>query len=413
MQTATKPPITSSDRDDVIRFLKQLSIEVTDRSVASDGNRAATAYFEAELQKYGWTTTEQLFDAIDWSDGKTALRVDDGTEFEVFSSPYADGVEAAARLIAVTTLEELEKADTSNALVLLRGDIAREPLMPKNFPFFSVEEQQRLIAALENSGAAAILCAMVPNSIAGGAYPAPMIEDGDFDVPSVFMTQEEGERLMPFAGRQLTLVSEGHRIPGKAANIIGRINAGAERRIVITAHIDAKKNVPGALDNGTGVATLLLLGKLLANYDGPFCVELVALNGEDHYAVPGQITYMNATNDAFDTIALNINIDGVGYIDGDTAYSFFDLPADMKEQAEALLLQAPGACEGIQWPQGDHSMFVQSGCPAIAVTSNWLLENMATQTITHTPKDAIDVVDPDKVVSCALHLKRFIQAISQ
>ena len=60
----------------------------------------------------------------------------------------------------------------------------------------------------------------------------------------------------------------------------------------------------------------------------------------------------------------------------------------------------------------DHSMFIQAGCPAIAVTSNWLLENMATQSITHTRSDRIDRVDPDRVVSCALSLKRFIEVLS-
>ena len=413
MNTAAMRSTVDGHHEAVVAFLNQLTVAIQDRSVASDGNRAATAYFEQQLTSNGWSTQTQWFSAIDWQSGSAKLVSDDGMAFEVFPSPYAAGVKVPGRLMVASTIEDLERSDASGALFLLHGDIAREPLIPKNFPFFAVEEHQRIIAGLENSGATAIITVTAADSItAGGAYPAPMIEDGDFDVPSVFMTEEEGERLLPFVGRPVTLVSESRRIPGKAANIIGRINEGAARRIVITAHIDAKKSVPGALDNGTGVATLLLLSHMLADYNGGFCIELVALNGEDHYAVPGQIAYMSANRDAVDTIALNINIDGVGYVEGDTAYSFFDLSEDMKVLAFAELLGAPGACEGVQWPQGDHSMFVQSGCPAIAVTSNWLLEKMATQTITHTTKDAIDLVDPDKVVSCALNLKRFIEAMS-
>ncbi|MGP1253178.1 MAG: M28 family peptidase [Kiloniellales bacterium] len=413
MKTATRPGLKDVYREDAVTLLKHITVDIEDRSVASDGNRAATAYVEAQLAKHGWVTRAQWFDALDWGGSKAALTSDDGMAFAVFPSPYAAGVKASGRLMVASTIEELERSDASGALLLLHGDIACEPLMPKRFPFFAVEEHQRIIAGLENSGATAIITATAAECItAGGAYPAPMIEDGDFDVPSVFMTEEECDRLLPLAGRQLMLVSESRRIPGKAANIIGWINEGAARRIVVTAHVDAKKNVPGALDNGTGVATLLLLSRLLADYNGGFCIELVALNGKDHYAVPGQIAYMSANRDAFDTIALNINIDGVGYVEGDTAYSFFDLREDMKALALAELVGAPGACEGVQWPQGDHSMFVQSGCPAIAVTSNWLLENMATQTITHTTKDAIDLVDPGKVVSCARGLKSFIGALS-
>lgn len=406
-----------SDARDLERVndaLKHLTIDIDDRSVGSAGNQAATTGFETQLKDDGWSTETQRFDAIDWQGGDARLEADDGTAFEVQASPYSPGCTVTGPLKAVSTIDDLEMADAVGALLLLHGDIAREPLMPKNFPFFSVEEHSRIIAGLEGSSAAAIITATAPGSVtAGGAYPAPMIEDGDFDVPSVYMTEEEGRRLLSFTGQQLTLYSNCGRIQNKAANIIGRINQDARQRIVVTAHIDAKKNVPGALDNGTGVATLLLLSNLLADYGGTFCIELVALNGEDHYAVPGQIAYMAANRDAFDTVALNINVDGVGYVEGDTAYSFFNLPDDMKELASARLLGTPGTIEGIQWPQGDHSMFVQSGCPAIAVTSNWLLENMATQTLTHTPDDTIDRVDADKIVACAISLQRFIEAISR
>ena len=412
MKTAAASPVNDIYCEDVIAFLKRMTVDIEDRSVASDGNRAATAYFEAHLAKHGWVTRAQWFDAMDWNGNKAALVTDDGMAFEVFPSPYAPDVNASGPLMVTSAIEDLERSDASGALLLLHGDIAREPLMPKNFPFFTVEEHQRIIASLEHSGATAIITATAAASkTAGGACPAPMIEDGDFNVPSVFMTEEEGKRLLPLVGRQLALVSESRRIPGRAANIIGRVNEGAAQRVVITAHIDAKKNLPGALDNATGVATLLLLSQMLADYSGGFCIELVALNGEDHYAVPGQMAYMGANSDASDTIALNVNIDGVGYVEGDTAYSFFALPADMKTLAIAELLGAQGACEGAQWPQGDHSMFVQSGCPAIAVTSNWLLDNMASQTVTHTANDTIDLVDPDKVVSCARDLKRFIEML--
>ncbi len=40
--------------------------------------------------------------------------------------------------------------------------------------------------------------------------------------------------------------------------------AGATGKIVMWAHIDAKAGTPGALDNRTGVATLLLLADAAA-----------------------------------------------------------------------------------------------------------------------------------------------------
>ena len=408
-----QPPVRAALREWVAAFLESLTVDIRDRSVGSDGNRTATAYFEGQLKAAGWATEAQRFDAIDWQHAGATLTAVGDLEFQVFPSPYSLGCEAFGRLETASTIEELETVNALNALLLLHGDIAREPLMPKNFPFFNIDEHQRIIALLESSCATAILCAPSAHGRPAGApYPTPMIEDGDFSIPSVFMTEEEGERLLRFAGRRLTLTSNSQRIRAEAANIIGRINDTAPQRIVVTAHIDAKKDVPGALDNGTGIAILLLLSKLLARYRGKFCIELVALNGEDHYAVPGQIAYMATNRGAFGNIALNINVDGVGYIEGETAFSFFRLPSGMTERATAILLAPKDTCEGIEWLQGDHSMFIQSGCPAIAVASNWLLENMAAQTITHTLSDHIDRVDPNKVVSCALSLKRFIEVLS-
>jgi aminopeptidase YwaD len=42
---------------------------------------------------------------------------------------------------------------------------------------------------------------------------------------------------------------------------------------------------------------------------------------------------------------------------------------------------------------GDHSVFLQQGCPAIAVSSQLFIDNMESQEITHTPKDNLGLVN--------------------
>ncbi|MBO6640237.1 MAG: hypothetical protein JJ942_19350 [Roseitalea sp.] len=46
------------------------------------------------------------------------------------------------------------------------------------------------------------------------------------------------------------------------------------------------------------------------------------------------------------------------------------------------------------------------------MTSNWLLENMAMQSITHTSDDTIDRIGANKIAARAVSLRRFIEAIS-
>lgn len=392
-------------------YLKTLCNEIPDRSVGSEGNRRATRFFEKELSALGWQTETSELDALDWEDDGATLQVADRS-FDLLVSPYAPGCSVQAPLVSVTRLEELERQAITGKILLLSGEIAKEQLMPKNFVFYNPEEHQQIIALLEQKQPAAIITATGRNAaLAGGVYPFPMFEDGDFDIPSVYTTAEEGQNLLHYDGESALLASRSARIPAKAYNVVARKGQDVTRRIVITAHIDAKKGTPGAIDNATGVATLLLLAELLKDYDGAGMLEMVAFNGEDYYAAPGQMDYIKRNQQHFAGIVLNINIDGAGYTEGNTAMSFFDLPAAMQAVCNDMLARFDGITEGVQWPQSDHSIFIQHGCPAIAVSSQWFIEHMDSQEITHTPKDNLGIVDCQKIVEIAAALNWLVRQL--
>jgi len=391
-------------------YLEKMCNTIKERSVGSNGNREATSFFEKELSILGWHTEMSEFDAIDWEDNGALLKSDKGN-FELLVSPYSLPFRGEAELVSASTIEELEKTDTKNKIVFLHGDLAKEQLMPKNFVFYNPEEHQRIIKALENSGAKAIISATGRNAaLAGGVYPFPLIEDGDFDIPSVYLTEERGLKLLSLEGEIVFLQSESKRLPGKGYNVIGKKGNKKSPRIVITAHIDAKKGTPGAIDNATGVIVLLLLADLLKDYSGKNLIELVALNGEDYYAVPGQMKYISENEDRFNTILLNINIDGAGFMEGLSAFSLFNLPAEIDIITKEIFKNYNGITEGIQWPQGDHSIFLQFGVPAIAVSSKWFIDNINGQDITHTPKDNPEIVDCSKLVEISQALNTLIRS---
>lgn len=384
-----------------IAYLKMLCEDISERCVGSEGNRKATSFFKKEISLFGWKTETPEFKVVDWRDEGATLKTSK-KNFKVLVSPYSLGCTVTSQLVSATSITELEGLNAKDKIVFLYGEIAKEQLIPKNFVFYNPEEHQRIVNLLENSGAQALICATGRNaSLAGGIYPFPLIEDGDFDIPSVYMTEEEGTKLIPFIGKQVTLESISERISGKGYNVIGRKGNGNKERIVISAHIDAKKGTPGAIDNATGVIVLLLLAKLLKDYNEPYQIEIVAFNGEDYYAVPGQMNYVMANQDKFGNILLNINIDGAGYEEGKSAFSFFDLTEKMQKKAYKVLEQCTGIVEGEQWPQGDHSIFIQNGRPAIAVSSKWFIDNINGQDITHTLKDNIGIVDCTKLVEIA------------
>ncbi len=390
------------------KHLKYFCETISERHLGSHGNKQATNYFKNVLQQYGWETEESLLEVMDWKTEGAILQC--GKQFfEVFSSPYSLGCNIEGKLIAVDNISKLHDADLKDKIVLLHGDIATQQIMPKNFVFYNPEHHQKLIQLLERSGVKAIISATGKNpSLAGGMYPFPMFEDGDFDIPSVFMKDTEGEKLLTCVGRKFKLESRATRIPENAFNVIGRKPGHGKQRIVITAHIDAKQGTPGALDNATGVTVLLLLSEMLKDSYLKHPIELVAFNGEDYYAASGQMKYIEQQANHFDDILLNINIDGVGYKEGASSFSAFDLPETIQDAFQTIIKKNTNIIEGPPWYQGDHSIFLQHGRPAIAVTSEWIINNMETQDITHTERDNLSVLNHKKVVESTIGIHELL-----
>lgn len=394
-----------------IEHMRKLCKDINERSTGSEGNIQATEYFKNILELQGWNIILQKFDAYDWYDGGAELKTGN-TSYMVNVSPYSLAFSGSAQLACASNISELERGDFREKILLLYGQITREQLMPKNFEFYKPIEHEKIISLLEKSRAKAIICATARNpALAGGVYPFPLIEDGDFNIPSVYMTEKEGAKLLLHTGNEITIISASKRIPSKAYNVIGKIGKEGFARIVITAHIDAKKGTPGAIDNATGVAVLMLLSELLRSYKGHYTLELVALNGEDYYSAPGQMKYIQQNQDNFEDILFNINIDGAGYKEGHTAFSSFDLPRELKHAVNKIINDHPCICEGSPWYHGDHSIFLQKNRPAVAVTSCWLLEHSETQDITHTPRDSLDIVNINRIVEIAIGIRDVLALI--
>jgi aminopeptidase YwaD len=378
--------------------------------VGSAGNRAATALFVREVAAHGWQVETQAFTCIDWEQQGAELSVD-GSPFSAFPSPYSLGCDVRAPLAVVERVEALESAALADRVVLLRGEIASEQLMPKSFPFYNPEHHQRIIAALEAARPQAIVAATSRDvQMVGGQYPFPLIEDGDFDIPSVYMTEEEGARLAARAGETVTLRSRATRIPAAGDNVVARKGRGP-RRVVLFAHIDARIGSPGAGDNASGVVALLLLAGLLADYAGPLLIELVAMNGEDYYACPGELLVMDANEGRWDEVVLGINLDDIGYYKGRVAYSLYDCPPALEQTIRGCLSPYVELMEGDAWYQGDHGLFLLSERPAVAFTSELVGELMAE--ITHTPNDRAEWVDPRKLAVVAEAVRSLLLALAQ
>ena len=185
--------------------------------------------------------------------------------------------------------------------------------------------------------------------------------------------------------------------PGHGANVIGRRSRPARDKLVLCAHFDTKPGTPGALDNAAGVAAVLALAKRLSAADTGPNLEVVAFNGEDHYAAPGEIAYVNGCGSEFGRINLLINIDGIGLKDSPTTLAFFNLPDERTAKIHAAMSAWGGLEESPPWPEGDHSIFAMHGVPCMAVTSAGI--HALLDGVIHTSGDTAELVDAERIAS--------------
>jgi len=391
-------------------YLKYLCNDIPTRRVGTQGNRDANEFLAETFASFGFTVERQPFDCIDWTQGEASLSVN-GEQFEVQVGAFSPGCQVQAPLVLVSTVEELESTSVQGKILLLHGEITREQLMPKNFPFYNPDEHKHIVNLLEMKKPRAVLTATGRNpETAGAVYPFPMIEDGDFDIPTAILTEKEGARLASHADELVALVIEAERRSSSGFNLVAR-KCGLDRRVVVSAHIDAKDNTPGALDNAASVVVLLLLAELMKDYDGELGMELVPFNGEDHYSAAGEIAYLQANEGKLNQVLLNINMDAMGSHQGKTLYSFYECPEKLKSAIEQTFAGQAGFAEGEPWYQSDHMVFVMNGAPALALTSENFVEILAE--LAHTPQDSVEKVDCEKLVNIAAMVHELLLKLVQ
>jgi len=392
-----------------MRHLQTLCSVEPDRRLGGPGNDSAVRYVAAQLEDLGWATSLQWFDCLGWHTDGGEIRID-GTTHPVEPAPYGAGVSTRGRLVAAATAEELAAADADGAILLLHGGLTAQPLTPRRYPFYESAEDEAVLRLIEGSAAAAVVAVTgrFPE-MCGAVDPFPFIEDGSVDVPAASVGKAIGAALLDQIGRHAEIHLGSRRWPARGANVVAR-RGRRDRRITVVAHIDTKPGTPGALDNGTGVVTLLRVAEALRDegFDHGTGIEMLVVNGEDTYSAAGEVRYLAEAN--LHEVALAINVDGIGLPGGDTAWSLYGCPDELADVLRGQLEQ-PGLVEGQAWIQSDHAVFAMRGCPALAFTSADL--DTALGWVAHAPTDTPDGVDVRSVETTAGAIADVVRALTR
>jgi aminopeptidase YwaD len=380
-----------------------------DRHPGRPGNRAANDYAVTVFREHGWSVTSVDLEVLDCETGAAELAID-GRDFIVHPGPYTLPVDATAPLLPIDSGAALEAADVAGAIVLLHGEIAADQLFPKSFTFIDAPEHRRIYELLETGRPAAVIGATGRGAGMGGAlYPYPLIEDGDFDIPNAYTTDEVGAELVSLVGRPTHLSIEARRFRAAARQITATRGPSGAPRVIAMAHIDSKGGSPGAVDNATGVAALLAIAELLADYDGPYLIELLPMNGEDYYASSGEHLFVAENEGRWEEIVGTVNMDAIGARGAGTALSMYGVSDAGREIVRRVLRRHPSVTMGEAWYESDHSIVAGHGRPAVALTSTNFRELCAT--VTHTERDTLEVVDAAVVAAAAEFVTDLIRAL--
>jgi len=383
------------------KVLKELCVNIGERPVGSRSNQKAQTFIGSLFRDQGYEVEYQEFDCLDWSGQDISLSIDDRF-VPAAISPYSLPCEVQSESVPIDSLSALETSDIRGRIAVLYGELTREAIMPKAFRFWNPEEHQAIVHLLESKAPAALVTISFQEKRA-----TPILEDGDFDIPAAVVSKKDGELVLSLPGQiALKIVSARH--PSRGANVIARKPGRAgEQKIVFSAHMDTKPGTPGALDNASGVATLLTLGQLLSNRGFDFGLEFVTFNGEDYYSNVGEVAYLEAFQPEFQNILLNINCDGVGLQHSKTGIAYMECPDPIISVCEQARARFDGITIMEPWYQGDHMLFVMNQVPALAISSPDAI--VLLETVIHTEKDTVDLVEPASILRAAQFLAQVVE----
>jgi Zn-dependent M28 family amino/carboxypeptidase len=214
-----------------------------------------------------------------------------------------------------------------------------------------------------------------------------------------------------------------------SCNFIGK----SSKKIVIGAHYDTFEETPGADDNGSAVAVLLCLGRLLSlEKELPYSIELVFYACEEppYFGTEGMGSYHHAQKCTKENTELMICLEMVGFFSdekGSQDYPFLPLKWIYGSRGNYLMVVSnfksvdklnkfwkslksstlaykrfisPFKSYGMDW--SDHRNYWSRGIPAIMITDTSVFRNENYHQLT----DTADTLDYDRMEMLVLDLVR-------
>lgn len=376
------------------------------RPVGTIQNQEITDYIESYLENLGYATRKIPFSCKVW-ESKESFLVMDGKKLTLQASPFSESFAGIRGAMVVRNLEELKRVACEDRILFLTEELAQEPLQPKDYPFYYPDEHKGIIDCLEAKKPSAII-AVTGRSSMSGLKPFHLIEDGNFHIPVASLDKEifsQIEDKVLEKKMELSIVSQ-NSIATAHQLIASKKVTNPKGTIVICAHMDSKYNTDGALDNASGVVTMLYAAKCIEN--DRYNIDIIPFNSEEYYEPHGELIYLKELENCEKKVSLLVNIDTVAHVGSKVAVASFNFNEKEQLELDNTMNSCTNIVSGQPWYAGDHGVFAFGGTKCLLLSASDLFEGCLSYT--HCPKDTIDLIDEKLIESAAQYICKVVNA---
>ena len=214
----------------------------------------------------------------------------------------------------------------------------------------------------------------------------------------------------------LTPTAENAIVDGIGENIIvtKKSSTDTTKNLIISAHYDSADDSVGANDNGSGVAAVLELARILKDTEMPYNIKFILFSGEEKYMLGSRWYVGKLTEDErkqiigvinIDTIAEKSDLNYMAMIEGnkrpdDAEYDDAGLKklAELNKNSMSDLFTSSDRFYLTMASNSDHYPFALVDIPAVSIVQDW--------------QEGLDVNDSSDVKE-NMDMQRIVEVIDQ
>ena len=383
----TSDPLASRLADEAMAFLTMFTEDLSPRASGTDQERDAAEFLAGRFESLGYEARLQPF-TVDLTESSVVAGTD-GKELDSFHlTRSATGTTFGILVNVGKALSEdiPDEGLTGKIALIQRGDI-------------TFEEKVSRVA-----GAGAVAALVYNNR--DGLFRGTLSSDAE--IPAVAISREDGEGLLlsMAPGDVRATVSVTFETRG-TQNVIAEKPGTADdgRVVVLGGHYDTVPNVPGADDNGSGIASLMTIAREVVGKSYPFTLRFIAF-GSEELGLRGSRFYVDGlTEEGLADIVAMLNFDALAHGGSQAAVGDFGLVGQAVESAQARGIDIKRRLN-IGGGSSDHASFQQAGVPVVFFFDDDFSR-------IHTPDDRLDLVPSQHMGNVAAVAIDLLESLAQ